>query len=111
MLVKIEKGGKKLLGKNLLNMREEENTNNHFHSMFINHLQSITHIITTMEIMIHLWGVVMDSFCFCMDIFSSRWSMLVNLLNCDCLFSNLGVGKDHPLQHPVAEGEHTAAAN
>ena len=99
------------MGKNLLNVREEENTNNHFHSLIINHLKSYTHIITTRETIIHLWGLVVDNFCFCVDIFSLKRSMLVNLLNCDCLFSNLGVGKDHPLQHPVAEGEHTAAAN
>ena len=83
---------------------------NHFHLLIINHLKSYTHIITTRETMMNLWGVVVDSFCFCVDISSLRRSMLVNLLNCDCLFSNLGVGKDHPLQHPVAEG-HTAAAN
>ena len=99
------------MGKNLLNVREEENTNNHFHSLIINHLKSYTHIITTRETMMNLWGVVVDSFCFCVDISSLRRSMLVNLLNCDCLFSSLSVGKDHPLQHPVAEGEHTAAAN
>ena len=59
-----------------------------------------------------MWGVVVvDSFSYCVDIFSLRRSMLVNLLDCDCLLSNLSGGKEDTSHYPVVEGEHTAAAN
>ena len=42
-------------------------------------------------------GVVVDSFYYCVDIFSLRRSMLVNLLDCDCLLSNLRLSPEGQL--------------